>query len=158
MSDVSSSAPLHGSRYPLSAARGASTQAAGATAATAKTFGRELGELNRMQRAAQQKGEVVTKANIELKFQLEGRVLAARDAKTVFDSKEPSPTPLEISGVTTTPAETAPPEAPPAEKPSTPPAVVRSEKTERLNQTLHRPEKPAGAGQEAPPPAIDTSA
>lgn len=97
MSEVRLVAPLRSMDYAMKAERADGAPVTGAST-TVKLFNRELGELNRLQRTAQQRGEVVTQAEIQLEFEMRNKMLAARSANTAFASREPSPTPAEVVG------------------------------------------------------------
>lgn len=137
MAELSGSAPLRSSAW--SAVRPPSQATPeGATARAARLYNRELGELNRLQRVAQLKGEVVTEAQIALEYESQGPKLIARDASSTFQSREPQQSPAEQRAVE---APATPPAAPVAAAATTPAEIVAvreqvSERVSKLNQSL----------------------
>ena len=160
MAEVSGSAPLRGTSYPAIRSLEQTAQE-GATARSARLFNRELGKLNRLQRAAQQKGEVVTEAGIDLEFEPQGPKLVAKSASTSFRSEEPTRTLVETNVEESRPAP-ADPAAARSQAEATPPAVVTvrgevAERVSKLNQTLNRVTQPAPPTQSADP-SLDATA
>ncbi len=96
MSEVTAGAPLHVSRFMTRAIRDGADGPVTAATTTANVFGRELGELNHKQRIAEMRGEVVTRAAVELEFEMRGRIMAARSASHDFASQAPASTPSEV--------------------------------------------------------------
>lgn len=103
MAELSGSAPLRNTSWSAPRVSEQVTKE-GAAARAARLYNRELGELNRQSRVAQQKGEVVTEAAIELEFGAQGHKLIAVDASSTFKSREPVPTPFEKTVVEARPA------------------------------------------------------
>ncbi len=160
MAELSGSAPIRGLAWPAAKPSEQATQE-GATARAARLYNRELGELNRLQRVAQQRGEVVTEAGIQLEFETRGPKLIAKDASSSFTSREPTPTPIERAEMSAAPAPE--PDAPAPAEAASPAAVVAvrdevAERITRLNQRLTRGSPPAAAPERVPSdPALDAT-
>ncbi|NUQ01553.1 MAG: hypothetical protein HUU35_17040 [Armatimonadetes bacterium] len=176
MAELSASAPLHAAPSTLSAARegGRGSTPVGVADETARIFSNQLAELNRLQRSAQQSGEVVTEADIRLEFEMRGALIAARAGQTEFASRAPLQTPVE----TLRAMQARAPEKPQAEKPETDdetpaaasklqPGSSRSvhemqalmaEKVAALNQSLAHAPQPTTGKDSGEPPALDAQA
>jgi len=174
MSEVTTGAPLHVSRFMTRAIRDGADGPVAAATTTANVFGRELGELNHKQRIAEMRGEVVTRAAVELEFEMRGRIMAARSASHDFASQAPASTPSETferQAVASQAEPTAPQE--PATAPAAPPSAgngrdlqaltaLMADKARRLNDSLRpltaqAPQAPRAETPEAKP-SVDVTA